>query len=309
MATHIAWRLRSLWTPNNQWGINELEMASTTGGTNLCTGGTPTTNTTYGGYYGPDKAFNGDLGNGSGEYAGSYELGHLGYIFAAPVEINQVRINPFSDTSLSPKIFVIESSDDTTNGDDGTWNMEWVGYAAAWSYGTLSGFVRPTVGAGPHSYWGILHTRGLNPADSYRGLVLMEFELRDSIGGTNLTGSGTGIAWPFDGGHPAANLFDHNTGGSEFYNGNDNQEITFVVYDFTTPVNVAEYAFTAQAGGNYGRATGQGFVTYSDDGKSFVIGAPYNLVDGVDYVSNVGTLALGGGGGGSTRRRAAVVVC
>lgn len=299
MAAHLYWRVRFL-SHSGQCGMNEIEMATTTGGTNLCTGGTPYTNTSYGGYYGVDKAFNGDYTSGPGEWAGSSSRGYAGYQFAAPVEINEFRLQPFSDNSLSVGFFAFESSDD-----DVTYTIEWYGFRASGMWAGLTSFARPVVQAS-NRWWGIYNktSHGDPTGGSYWDLVIKEWEMRTVSGGADVTGSGTAYAFPINGSYPPSQAFDDNMG-TVYYSNNAGDPAT-VIYDLGSAMEIVEHFITGDtASGNIFRAPGTGLLLYSQDGKAWLSAGDYT---DQPYTGAEATYTIGLGGGGAAPRRRMIVV-
>lgn len=108
------------------WGINELEMASEEGGTNLCTGGTPSASNFHSSWQ-PSRAFNGSKATSDGWLTSSSNGNQafrvnqwLAYQFQNPVDIQEIRITS-CDTGLTgtrgayPVNFHLERSDDGSN--------------------------------------------------------------------------------------------------------------------------------------------------------------------------------------------------
>lgn len=296
---HSYWRVRSLWH-GGQIGMNELEMAAFSGGPNQCSGGTPLTDTTYGGYYGADKAFNGNYTSGPGEWAGSYNAGYLGYQFAAPTRVNEMRIVTFSDASLTPNIMLVESSDDGA-----AWTAEWliVGQGMAYSSTTPISCPRPDPD-GAHRWWGILNFEG-NGGGGYRDAVIAEFEMHGVEAGPDLTGSGTAFATPINGSYPASQAFDDNPA-TITYTGQTSPG-SLMAYDFGSAVTIAEMAITRTGGSNSNRAPGQGWAVNSTDGVNYALVSTY---DSLDYSTETATFAVESSGppaGPAIRRRAIIV--
>ncbi len=287
MAAHSYWRLRSTCAFGSQIGLNELEMAATTGGTNLCTGGTPFTSTTYGGFYAVTKAFDGNITDGS-VWAGPDKYGTIGYQFAAPVEINEIRIAPYSDIfDTLPRILRVESSDDGV-----TYTLEWVviTYNNV-TYNTISSFPRQPE-QDEYRYWALLNFEGAG-GSGYRDMVVVEAEFRETPGGADATGSGTALASASNGGgQTEASAFDNNNG-TLFYSGYPIPPDQYLGYDFGSgnDKQITEIMLRGDPNtGNLNRAPGTGLVIASTDRRGWrAVGAYASLV----YTSNVALIEVG----------------
>jgi hypothetical protein len=117
-----------------------------------------------------------------------------------------------------------------------------------------------------HRYWGVdLYSRG-------GWVTIKEIEMRDAIGGADVTGSGASFG--------PANGFD--AGGTERLFDNNNTTVwgLFLVerwarvgYDFGTPTDIVEVLIRTN---NFGSAEPVGItLSYSDDGFVFTTLAPY----------------------------------
>ncbi len=287
MAAHTYWRVRSTCSFGSQIGLNELEMAATVGGTNLCTGGTPFTSTTYGGFYAVSKAFDGNITDGS-VWAGPDKYGNIGYQFASPVEINEIRIAPYSDISDTlPRVLRVESSDDGI-----TYVVEW--FAITFNnvvYNALASFPRQPV-QDEYRYWAIMNFEGAG-GSGFRDMVVVEAEFRETVGGSDVTGSGTALASASNGGGQVeASAFDNNNG-TLFYSGYPIPPDQYLGYDFGSgnDVKIAEIQLRGEpTEGNLSRAPGTGVVIASTDRRGWrEIGAYAGLV----YTSNIALIQVG----------------
>lgn len=137
---HRYWRL-NISAANNHCSVGEMEMAATAGGADQCVGGVAIESGHYpagGGYtFDAVNAFDGVLNGITNCWASnSSSSGWLGYIFAEPTLVTEIRICPRTEGSQSPRNFTIESSDDGI-----TWNVE-ATYTSqtSWSMGTLTAY-------------------------------------------------------------------------------------------------------------------------------------------------------------------------
>lgn len=114
--SHKYWRV-NVTASNGFCTVGELEMASVSGGGNLCVAGTPLASGQYpngGGYtYDPANAFDGVIDGATNCWSSANSSsGWIGYNFAHPVDVKSVRISPRSSPAQSPRDFTIEWSDD-----------------------------------------------------------------------------------------------------------------------------------------------------------------------------------------------------
>lgn len=144
------WRMITLLSnaTGNNASVQELEMRTATGGTNLALNATSYAVSNYTGYL-PSLAFDGNttLATAPECYAGNgttdlYPV--LGVMLPAPAVINELKLCARHVTpSQSPKTFLVQSSSDSTNGFDGTWTNEWmVKDQTSWSAGEIRTFAR-----------------------------------------------------------------------------------------------------------------------------------------------------------------------
>lgn len=112
--THAYWRV-NVTSANSHCSIIELEMATSAGGANVCTGGTVIASGQYAGaQHDPAWAFDGILNNDGNTWASdTAQSGWLGYHFAAPVWIDEMRIaGRVVSARQSPRNFSLQWSDD-----------------------------------------------------------------------------------------------------------------------------------------------------------------------------------------------------
>lgn len=284
---HRYWRIRSL-AALGQIGINEVEMTNAAGGPDLCTGGTALTDTTYGGYYGADKAFNNDLTSSNGAWAGSNSFGYIGYDFGEgkAYEITEVRVCGFADEQgITPRLFAVEYSDDLS-----AWKVSWYGYNENWPYQQFVTFARPRESRA-NECWAILNEVS-NYRTDYQDMVISEMQMRTLAGGLNEAFDGLAIGYPYQGGSEPSRAFDGNFG-SEYYAGRF-PKAALVGYKWSAPKSIGEIAITGNANnGNMNRAPGTGWIVYSQDGKNFLRACPYEAIY-TDLATKLSiTMALG----------------
>lgn len=147
--------------------------------------------------------------------------------------------------------------------------------------------------AGAHRYWAVA------PKNRDNGWVaLSEIEMRTSIGGGDVTGSGTasGPANMYVTGSVDI-LFDNDAGNIWAINGGTKDEAK-IVYDFGSPVAVVEVAVTTSDYG--GGVPKQIYVYWSDDSVTWTMVAPgYNGVlttPSTVVISDLTDLVLTAGG-------------
>lgn len=129
------------------------EMRATPGGADQTTGGSAFSSSTRSDGWAPATAFDGTAASASVPDSWSTISGDttlpdfLGYLFDAPVAVDEVTVRASLHAGFNayaPKNFKIQSSADTTNGADGTWDDEWsVSDQTGWSAGEVRTFTRP----------------------------------------------------------------------------------------------------------------------------------------------------------------------
>lgn len=139
-------------TPAQSWRVTtalevaEMALMRTVGTPQLATGGTAYASSQYSSAYSADKAFDGSL---TSLWAAASSPAWLGYKLASAQAVNAVSIRSRSDgytpsTGASSGEFDVQSSNDSTNGSDGTWKTEWhVSTSNVWAQGETRVFARP----------------------------------------------------------------------------------------------------------------------------------------------------------------------
>jgi hypothetical protein len=280
MAVSTKWRVLSLANAGGQTGIAEVEMAATPGGANQCSGGTPSASGTYGGFYDPDKAFNGTLNNSGGEWFTPGGTGSwIAYEFPSAVTVTEIRIAPApGDMNGTPRIMAFQYWDGAA------WITDWYGFNTAWSVGVLVAFTKPD-DASAWRYWAIQTAngagRGSNP-EAYRDTVITEVQMAESEFGPDVTGSGTAVGHPTNGSYPASQAFDGT--GNIWYAGDGGKQ-SLLRYDFGAgnEKTIREIRLSAESDGNFNRAPGEGHILKSNDGRSFVSALDFSLTTS-DYI-------------------------
>lgn len=113
MTPHTYWRV-NVTAANSHCSINEVEMAAAPGGANQCSGGTAISSGDYpGATHAKSGAFDGVLSGTTTTWASSVAgYGWIGYQFAAPVLVTEVRLVGRVEYSQYPTAFSIQYSDD-----------------------------------------------------------------------------------------------------------------------------------------------------------------------------------------------------
>lgn len=147
----------------------------------------------------------------------------------------------------------------------------------------------------PHRYWRISFWMGQVTDSANATVSLSEVEMRGSIGGADLTGSGTAsavLASGNAGSGVVANVFDNNTGTSfviqHFYN--PHPEYQHIVYDFGagSPVDIAE--MTIRSGGASANTADRASIWYSDDNTTWVRASQFFDVSALRTINTTVTL-------------------
>ena len=191
MSTHTYWRVYAAANASSPLGAAiscaELEMHSTGGGGNICSGGTAISDCYYPGYP-PANAFDGNVNtlwsgeNGSPNW--------LGYHFASPVNVVEIKWTARNDSQYaqSPTSMFLQFSDDGVNWlcyQQSDTTATWASAGQAQTFGFASPYTWP---AGP--YVGVGSGTTFNPSDlagSPNTPVL-------SGGNLTMTGNGSGGA-------------------------------------------------------------------------------------------------------------------
>lgn len=213
MTAHRYWRVYCAHNNNNSGGyfqINELEMHTTVGGSQACTGGTAISSTAYSGYP-ASQGFDGLLTDAKGFCSAGGPPAWLGYDFGAgnTVTIVEVAMYSYSTTLGSkPNTFTVDYSD---NGS--TWTTAWYVYGGGgnWSGNTWKTFSQPSntlhveATAVGHGH-GIssLAAAGITTATAGDILVLCataEWITATGASGTINTVTSSGLTWYKHGGH------------------------------------------------------------------------------------------------------------
>jgi hypothetical protein len=251
-------------------GLMEMEMASSIGGTDLCTGGTPrsTNNGTY-----PASNL---VDNNTGTLCGSLGLGRLayiGYTFASAVNIAEIRLYPHPNERPAWGALCVGLG--TPGSFAGPWyvkqifeGVEWGGASATWTNMDARNPRAPSSPAGgAHRYWRVRPTSGSHAEGQAFSLSAMDFK----AAGSSLTGSGTAIAanW-YDASYVPANAFDGNASTNWHCDNVTNR--TWLGYDFGSAVLPDELTWITRNDGTTNTQIPVEFaVEYSDDGDNWFV--------------------------------------
>lgn len=137
------WRIVPTALNSSYCAIAEIEMASYTGGANLCTGGTSFGSGSINPSYTYIEAFDGQHETSDPYWVfpdTQMPTAHAGYQFATPVSIREVRIRIANQNALdSPKDFLIQCS---SNGTDWTTAITVTG-STGWVLNSMRSFAVP----------------------------------------------------------------------------------------------------------------------------------------------------------------------
>ena len=199
MASHRYWRVNVTATNGAYVSANEIEFASTVGGSAI-TGGSAIYSSQFNGT--TEAAANAFDGNFSSHWtANATNTATIGKDFGSAVTVREMRWTSRSDYFNSmPRTFTVEGSDD---------NSSWTVYAkyldeVYWSmpetraYGVGADAISVPPASGLYYFWRILIT-----ATSSTVVEVAEWALRSSIGGSNLPGRCFSSGWDSDHHHLA----------------------------------------------------------------------------------------------------------
>lgn len=211
---HRYWRIRG-YTGNGLMRASEVEMRKSSGGFNLCAGGTAMADSAYSSAYAAAYAFNGTTG-GNHWASSNWTSGNnwIGYDFGQPVEVNHIRYAPAEGQSFV--MAVVESSDDAL-----TWEAEW--WITNHSWPGFVSFERPSFEDDAARYWALAGLVG-NPN---RDFIVGEIEMAATEGGPKHTGM---TPYYFPSREAAANLIDGNV--ATYGYTNTNTEASYFRFDF-----------------------------------------------------------------------------
>lgn len=261
------WRIRiDQCQSGNYAALGEVEMHDTVGGGDLCSGGTPACDAYYQTGYEADKAF--DNNNSTMWNSGGGSLPHwIQYSFSGTTHLVEVVLRARHDGWLenSPKAFAVVVSHD----DGLTWcQVASFTNLSAWSLGEARtfGFTEPDPPqTDPHRYWRLYITEFESQYVSIAKLAL-----HGTVGGADLTGSGTGTgSSQYDGNYAPSYAFD-NLANTCWHCANGASAPQWLQYDFGAgnAYNIPEIVITARD--NQGNQGPKAFDwQWSDDGSAW----------------------------------------
>lgn len=265
MTAHRYWRIRLVEKNGDPMAASEIEMHTSIGGANVCTGGTPIGDSYYANSpdYAMVNAFDGNTNSvwastnaGTGAY--------IGYDFGAGNEKEILEVSYRARDTYSgqtPSVAVLEWSDDAS-----TWTIAFKIHYGSFASGETK--VRSQVppltnpGRNPHKFWRIYHPNFTN--DYCAGVMA---ELRGAPGGDNLVA--TQLFRAFDAGHysdwTASRLYDNDPSTTYAANG-----AGWAAAEFLNPVTIEEFTWTSRSdSGNNFQVPVSGSMDYSDDGVTW----------------------------------------
>lgn len=266
MTTHRYWRVYCRLNSGNGsfTGLTEVEMATSAAGADV----TSTTFAIGSGSYQAGSVttafnndFTGDVVQWNGTGAGQY----VGQDFGAGNEqdIVEVRIRPNKDAANRTFGEIdIQYSDDGS-----TWTTSWSITQTSWSVGTTQTFNPPSAAA--HRYWRIRPLRAFN--GNLSGFGIAEVEMRETVGGSDATGSGTASARTAFAGAGAANAFD-NSGATIYSHNTAVTESDWLQYDFGSGVtkSIVEVTLLPRADNSWAQAPTTAVVESSTNAISWL---------------------------------------
>jgi hypothetical protein len=237
MAAHRYWRIYI--TSNTSGGphldCSEIEMRTSVGGADQCTGGTASASSEVGGFE-ASKAF--DNSTGTTWYTPSSNLpAWVKYDFGSgnDKDIVEVALTCWSPNE-HPRDWSLQYSDDNS-----TWTTLFAATSlTAWSANETRAFsFQNPVSA--YRYWGL----SISAMDGGSAVTIADLELRTSAGGVDQTGSGTASASNSAFGHGASGAFDGTSATDWSISGTGN----WLAYDFGAGVTkaIVEIAIAADA--------------------------------------------------------------
>lgn len=158
MAAHFSWRLRCLVAKNSDVLIPEINMRESIGGANVAIAANGVAVGTAGWYStaeGPDKAFDGNSGTFFQGRSAS-----VGFKFTTARDIKEITVSAHpSYLGRTFGLALVQWSDDSTNGVDGTWTTAWIITPETWSSAGPAVFTDPVAlaSATPKRFWAVFN--------------------------------------------------------------------------------------------------------------------------------------------------------
>lgn len=161
MAAHFSWRLRCLVAKNSDVLIPEINMRESIGGANVAIAANGVAVGTAGWYTaaeGPDKAFDGNSGT---FFQG--RTASIGFKFTTARDIKEITVSAHpSYLGRTFGLALVQWSDDSTNGVDGTWTTAWIITPEKWASAGPAVFTDPVAAASatPKRFWAVFNGFG-----------------------------------------------------------------------------------------------------------------------------------------------------
>ena len=223
-------------------GIAEVEMHTSIGGADVCSGGTPSAFSTFGGYAAAN-AFDDD--NATFWDANSYAQGWIEYQFDAAQDIVEFAVTapPSGNTDDVPTDFELQYYD----------GADWVTTLfrrAEW--GWTAGEKRTYSASNPTTskvLWRIL----ISAVDGASFAGVAEVQMRTTLGGADQCSGGTAASSsPYDGSSLPANAFADDAGVTEW--GAKVITDAWIGYLFASPKNIVQITIQARGAGVYNQS-------------------------------------------------------
>lgn len=259
MAAHRYWRINCVRTDGGAVpAASEIEMRTSIGGSDVCTGGTASASSVFGSFVAAN-AFDNDINT---LWAANASTGWIAYDFGSGNDQDIVEVawrsRQSSDANQSAREADIEYSD---NGTD--WVKKWAWTeSTSWSLAQTRSFADPLTAGDPLRYWSVTcDTSAGGPTYS-----IGECEMRLTVGGADETGSGTASAsTSFSGSFLPAQAFDGNASTWWISSATGRQWLN---YDFGSGVTKAiiEVLITTRNDSFFNQGVASGSLRSSSDG-------------------------------------------
>lgn len=190
--------------------VAEMQFRATSGGANLCTGGTPFASSQANTDNTSANAFDGNPStkwtSASAPSVASPQF--LGYALPTASQVNEIAVTGCitGQETLTPRDFTIQSSTNSTDGANGTWINEWSESGqTAWTGGETRIFTR-TAHTGSTPWSGRLKITANN--GNTHSVEVAELQFRATVGGASLCAGGFSNTNSFNDSHAPSDAFD-----------------------------------------------------------------------------------------------------
>ena len=289
MTAHRYWRLFIFENAGQSYtDIAEISMASSTGGANLCTGGTAASSSSYNSSFLPGNAFDGNPSTSWATSDGSASNSWISYDFGSAVDIAEVKItarNDANDTSW-PTYMALQSSDDNSNWTNVCYFVASLSEGSTQTFEVYTGSVLDA-----HRYWRVFI---LTNAGQSGYTDIAEIEMRTTSGGANLcTGGSAASSSSYNSSYLPANAFDGNPSTS-WASVNGSPLNQWVSYDFGSAKSVGYLTLAARNDTSDNSWPALVELQFSDDGASWSLGAPlfFSLSEGLSSTVAVSSSSI-----------------